>query len=128
MIGVFLPILSVPIIGSIDYFKGGEGDGVLVLGLGIVSLVLALMKKYKGLIVTSALSIGVMVFTLANFYYKMSEIKANYAKQMEGNPFAGLGQMAMGTIKLEWGWLVLIAGAILIGVSAGMKEEVKEEA
>lgn len=127
IVGVFLPILSVPILGSIDYFRGGEGDGVVILALGIVSLVLALTKKYKGLIVTSALSIGMLGFTLVNFYLKMSEMKAEYAKTMGDNPFAGLGQMAMETIKLEWGWVVLIAGVVLLGVSVAMKEEVKEE-
>lgn len=125
IVGVFLPILSMPIVGSIDYFRGGEGDGVIVLGLGIVSLVLAIAKKYKALLLTSALSIAVLVFTLAHFYYKMSELKSEYVKEMEGNPFAGLGQLAMETIKLDWGWVPLISGAVLIGVSAVMKEAKK---
>ena len=123
IVGVFLPILSVPILGSIDYFRGGEGDGVVILALGAVSLALTFAKKYKGLILTSALSSGMLGFTLVNFYLKMSDMKAKYAKTMGDNPFAGIGQMAMETIKLEWGWVVLIAGVVLLGVSVVMKDD-----
>ena len=122
IVGVFLPILSVPIIGSIDYFKGGEGDGVIVLILGVISLVLSLTKKYKVLLVTSSLSLSVMLFTVLGLIFKLSEIKSEYAKEMEGNPFAGLGQLAMETIRLEWGWFPLISGAVVIIISVFMQE------
>ena len=37
-IGVFLPLLSMPIVGSINYFQNGRGDGVIVLVLAAILL------------------------------------------------------------------------------------------
>ena len=43
LIGVFVPIVSVPFVGDMNYFQNGKGDGVFILILAIVSLI----KKKK---------------------------------------------------------------------------------
>jgi hypothetical protein len=45
-IGVFTPIVSVPIMGNMNYFQNGKGDGTIVLVLAVISLILVLAKKY----------------------------------------------------------------------------------
>ena len=37
-IGVFIPIVTLPIVGSMNYFHNGQGDGVLVLFLALIPL------------------------------------------------------------------------------------------
>ena len=44
-IGVFAPIVSVPIMGNINYFQNGQGDGMIILVLAVISLILVLMGK-----------------------------------------------------------------------------------
>jgi len=66
-VGVFAPIVSVPIMGNMNYFQNGKGDGTIVLLLAVVSLVLVLAKKYKGLWITGLGSLAVMAFTFINF-------------------------------------------------------------
>src|ERR1043165_399933 len=39
-VGVFTPIVSMPVVGNVNYFQNGEGDGVIVLILALISLVL----------------------------------------------------------------------------------------
>lgn len=41
-IGVFTPIISIPIVGNMDYFQNGKGDGTIVLVLAVISLLLAI--------------------------------------------------------------------------------------
>jgi hypothetical protein len=41
-LGVFLPIVKLPIVGDLNYFANGRGDGVLVLVLAVISLLRAL--------------------------------------------------------------------------------------
>ena len=60
-IGVFAPIMSVPIIGNMNYFQNGKGDGTSILILAIVSLMLVLANKYKGLWLTGVGSLAVLV-------------------------------------------------------------------
>ena len=66
-IGVFMPAVSVPIMGNMNYLQNGEVDGTIVLLLAVVSLVLVLAKRYKGLWFTGLGSLGVLLFTFINF-------------------------------------------------------------
>lgn len=121
-IGVFTPLISLPIVGSTNYFMNGKGDGTIVLILAIISFLLVLSKKYKGLWFTGLASLGVMFFTFVNFQSRMSEAKATMQAQLAGNPFAGLGDLAMQSVQLQWGWVILIVGAVLIISAAAIKE------
>ena len=125
-IGVFTPIVSIPIMGNMNYFQNGKGDGTIVLILAVISLILVLTKKYKGLWFTSIGSLGVMLFSFINFQSKMSQVKADMDSELADNPFRGLADMAMQSVQLQWGWALLIVGAALVIASAAMKDEAQE--
>lgn len=121
-IGVFAPIVRVPIIGSMNYFQNGNGDGVLVLILAIVSFVLVLMKKYQGLWYTGLGSLGILLFSFINFQMKLSNMKAEMESTLTDNPFRGFADVAMQSVQLDWGWALLILGSVLVVASAASKE------
>ncbi len=122
-VGVFAPVVSVPIVGNMNYFQNGKGDGTIILIFAAISFVLALIKKYKGLRFTGLGSIGIMLFTFINFHYRMSQVKAQMEAELRGNPFRGLADMTLQSVQLQWGWALLIVGAVLIIASAAMKED-----
>ena len=122
-IGVFTPIVSVPIMGNINYFHNGRGDGTIVLILAIISLVLVLTNKYKGLWFTGFGSLGLTLFTFINFQLRMSQAKADIELELASNPFRSLADMAIESVQLQWGWALLIVGAALIIASAAMKDK-----
>ena len=121
--GVFSPVVQMPIVGSIDYFRNGELEGILVLVLGAISLGMVFAKKYRWLFVTSLPTLAVLLLTFIHFQIKISEMKARYIESVGDNPFAGIGRMALETVKLDWGWGVLFLGVILIGVCACIDEK-----
>jgi hypothetical protein len=121
-LGVFMPIVSVPVMGDMNYFQNGKGDGVLIIILAAISLILTLSKKYKGLWFTGFGSLGIMVFTFINFQMRMSSARTDLQRELVGNPFAGLGELALEFVQLQWGWAVLIVGAALIIATAAIKE------
>jgi hypothetical protein len=125
-IGVFAPIMSVPIVGNINYFRNGEGDGTLILILAVVSLVLVLTKKYNGLWFTGVGSLAVLAFTFINFQTKMADMKSKMESQLSGNPFRGLADVAMQSVQLQWGMALLIVGAGLVIASAALNNDTKE--
>ena len=118
LLGVFMPIISVPIFGSINYFRNGEGDGVFVLVLGLASILLVLLNKYQWLFLTGIGALGVMAFTFVNVYSKLAEAKSSASRDLAGNPFKGLADAAIESIQFEWGWGVLVLGAILLIAAA----------
>jgi len=124
-VGVFMPIIRFPIVGNMNYFQNGKGDGTIVLILAVASLVLVLAKQYRGLWLTGIGSLGVMLFTFVNFQMKMSEVKANMELELAGNPFRGFADMALQSVQLQWGWPVMIVGAGLIIAAAAVKDGVE---
>ena len=122
-IGVFTPLVSLPLVGSINYFMNGKGDGTIILILAGVSLILVLVKKYKGLWLTGLASLGTILFTFINFQRRMSGVKSEMQRDLAGNPFAGLAELAVESVQLQWGWALLVVGAVLIISSAAIKED-----
>ena len=121
-VGVFTPIVSVPIVGTLNYFRNGQGDGVIVLILAAISLVLVLTQRYRGLWITGAGSIAVCLFTLIEFQSRMSQIKTDMESELAGNPFRGLADIAVQSVQLEWGWALLFGGAVLVIAAAAIKD------
>ena len=119
-VGVFLPIVSLPIFGSLNYFHNGEGDGTIILVLAVVSSILAATRRFRGLLVTGLCSVGLLLFTLVNFMIRMSELRGQMQAQLAGNPFSELADLAMNSVQMQWGWAVLMLGGVLIVVAAAM--------
>ena len=122
-IGVFAPIVSVPIVGNINYFQNGQGDGMIILVLAAISLILVLMERYKALWFPGSASLALMLFTLVNFQTKMSQFKADMELELADNPFRGLADMAISSVQLQWGWALLVVGAALVIISAALKNK-----
>lgn len=117
-IGVFMPIVSVPIMGNMNYFQNGKGDGVAIIVLAVASLLCTLSNKYSGLWLTGIGSLVVMGITFYQFQSKMAEAKSAMESQLAGNPFRGLADAAMQSVQLQWGWAILLVGVAAIMVTA----------
>ncbi len=92
IIGVFAPLMSAPFIGTINYFQGGEGDGVIILVIAGFSLILVFVKQYKALYLTALLSLGMTVFTYLNIQREFGSISEE---------LGGYGDLARGMIEFS---------------------------
>ena len=119
-VGVFMPVISVPIVGNLNYFQNGRGDGTIILALSVVSIVLIFSRAYRGLWLTGIASLGLLGFTFVNFHIKMSDARQQMERELAGNPFRGLADLAMESVQLQWGWAVLVVGAVLVIIAAAM--------
>lgn len=117
-LGVFLPIISVPLFGSVNYFRNGQGDGVIILVLAAITLVLVARENYKWLWGTGLGALAMLTFTFVNFHVQIGSTRSEMQQELADNPFAEMGTAIMDTVQLEWGWIVLVMGAALIAASA----------
>lgn len=124
-IGVFMPIISVPVIGSLNYFQNGHGDGTIILVLAIVSMVCVLIKKYRALWFTGISIIGLLIFTFINLQLHLNEAKTSIETELADNPFRGFADAAIQSVQLQWGWALLILGAIFVITCAAIKDPLK---
>ena len=110
-VGVFTPILNVPIVGSVNYFQNGKGDGVVILVLAVISFLITLAQKYKALLFTGFVSLALLAFTFINFQLRLADARSEMENNLANNPFNGLGDAMLSSVQISWGWAILIIGA-----------------
>lgn len=116
--GVFCPFVRVPFGGGIDYFRGGTGDGVIVLVLGVVAVCLTILRLYVVNLFPGILSLAMLLFTYISFQQRLAATRAEMEREMAGNPFRGIGEAMLGSVTIDWGFVLLIIAAILTILSA----------
>ena len=110
-VGAFMPIVSAPIIGSLNYFQNGKGDGVVIVLMAIATATLTMTGRTRHVLWTGLASLAMLAFTFINFQSKMGEVRANMEAELADNPFRGLAEAAVGSVQLQWGWAILVLGA-----------------
>jgi len=95
---------------------------VIVLVLAVASVALALTGRYSGLWITGSGSLGLLILTFVNFQWRMAELKRGLERDLAGNPFRGIGELALQSVQLQWGWAVLVVGAFLLLVAAVLNQ------
>lgn len=108
-VGTFLPLVSLPIVGSLTYFNNGQGDGVLVLVLALLSALIVAARRFRALWLTGLASLVLIGYSFVNMSWAMAQMQLELAD----NPFRGLA-----TAQMQWGWAVLVLGAILLLAAA----------
>lgn len=123
--GAFLPVVSAPIIGSMSLTelvartlgKAHKGvDGYIIIGLAVVSVIIVLLNTTKWLWLTALGSLGIMVYDFINIKTKLAGISGR------GGRF---GEAIAASISMQWGWVVLALGVIVLIIAAMQKASPK---
>lgn len=122
-VGVFSPIVQLPIVGNINFYNQGQGDGVIVIAIAVLAIVFALTKHFRFHFYSGVVVLADLGYVILNFTVKMNDIKQQIDADMEGNPFRGLSDAAMASIQLQWGWALLFIGAGLLITSAFYRDK-----
>ena len=114
-LGAFCPIVRVPIVGSLNYVMGGKGDGIFVVGSSM-AIVLSVLFGYRR---ASALFAGGSLVLITTFLVKivsgLGAIRADAVHMTKSNPIgAGLANLASMSFGLEWGWVPMFGGALMV--------------
>ncbi|WOE40695.1 zinc ribbon domain-containing protein [Acinetobacter chinensis] len=123
LLGIFLPVMSVPIMGSVSVFSSGRVDGYVLLGLAIVSLILAFINNLKALRITGGAALLMVVFSFIYILFKLNSLKSDVADKLKDNPFGGMAEAMMNTVQIQYGWVFLFVGSLLLVYAALAKPE-----
>jgi hypothetical protein len=122
-VGVFCPIISVPIMGSMNYFQNGRSEGALVIVAAALAGLLSLTGGYRWLLLPGIGSAVMIASTYYHYYSKIHAARENINSGLIDNLFKGLADTAFLTIQFQWGWAILITGSVLITAAGFMKEK-----
>lgn len=113
-VGVFLPIVSLPIVGAQNYFQNGRGDGTILLVIAGIALLATLAKRFTWVSIAGIVSLALLGYTFIVFRSRIAEMRAAMERDLADNPFRGIGEAMMQSVQLQWGWAVLVVGALLL--------------
>jgi uncharacterized membrane protein len=110
-VGVFLPIVSVPKRGTSSLMQGDYTGGLVMLGLAAAIVLLTLINRTRHVVWPGVASLALMAYA----YIRVQTV-IEQARQRLGeteNPLAIVIDAAAANSRTEWGWAVLVLGAIL---------------
>ena len=115
IVGLFLPIATLPFLGSVTLMSNGFNIvAIVLLILGLLSGFLVWAERREALIWTGGASLLTVIYMFGRLQWSMTQMRSGMAEELEGNPFAGIAQAAMASVGLQWGWLILAAGPALL--------------
>jgi hypothetical protein len=117
--GVFTPIANVPIVGDMTYFASSKAGGMILVALALVSGGLALSDRVRDVAWPGAAAVAVLALSFYLFERRISEMREHLGHRLIGRLLRGLADVAVDRVQLQWGWAVLVLGAVLL-VGAGL--------
>ena len=112
--GVFLPIVTLPLVGQVSYVQNGRGDGVIVIILAAASALLAATGRTRHLLWTGGIALAMILYTLFQVRTGIAEARAAIDAELADSPFRGVAEAAMASVQLQWGWAVLLIAAGIV--------------
>ena len=122
LLGIFCPIISAPLIGSVTYFKGGSEEGIALVGLAIASIFCLAKGKYSWVYGTGLWSFLLVALPFVGYQARIADVKSQVSEDLIGNPFRGLADAAIASVQLQWGWILLFLGSGLVLTAAYLKK------
>jgi hypothetical protein len=110
--------VTVPFLGGQNYFQNGAGDGSIVLVLAAIGFLLIWKNRFRELFFTAGLSSLVCIYTFITLLTRLNELRDKMHSELRDNPFGGLADAAMQSVQIQWGWILLIGGAITLMIAA----------
>jgi hypothetical protein len=72
--------------------------------------------------------LALLAFTFINFQAKLSDATSQMNRDLAGNPFRGLADVAIQSVQLQWGWALLVVGAVLLISAAAIQPGAQQAA
>jgi len=121
--GIFSPIVSLPLIGNLNYLYI-PGDSIIIFILSLISLILILQDKFHLLWISGIAALVVIFIGLFDMEILISQIRLGMEELLAPLMFRGLVDVAINSIQMQWGWLFLFLGAGLIIAGSFMNQKV----
>ena len=123
LIGLFLPLVSLPIVGTVNAFELKDGIGAfLTLPCIAGAIYFAGMGKQREAACAFAAAGAVLAIIFFHIQSTISDMKSSLAAQLAGNPFRGIVEGFADTFGLEWGWTIIVLG-LAVGLYGALSKQ-----
>jgi hypothetical protein len=126
-VGAATPLIHIPIVGTISYLHHPSyfhiynvGEPV-ILTAGGLSIILAIIKRFKPLLLTGGIALAQLLTTLFTFHQTVATVVARADQPDLVDPMLMWAGAALEQAHLQWG-IWIIGGGAIIAMAAGVWE------
>jgi hypothetical protein len=78
----------------------------------------AARRRYHWMLPPAVVSASLLTIVWIGFRNRVARMQESLNHDLKDNPFRGLAEAMTGSVRLEWGWAVMFAGAAVLFVGA----------
>jgi hypothetical protein len=118
-IGVFLPVVAVPLLGSKTIMGGGERDGIILLCLAALALALILIGRTRYVVLPGAAALGLIIYNYVHLQSQMDAAQKGKIEEFGDEPLRKFVEAY--AAEFSYGWIVMGAGALILILASFVK-------
>ena len=126
-LGAFLPLIHLPIVGTVNYFHNARGDGSVLLALAVVCAIGFFLRSYWLSLLGSGLAAIMFGVDMWDMMTRLSETKEKMSSTLADNPFRGFAESLAESMQIDVGAYVIGLGILLAIVSSLWGDRVGEK-
>ena len=107
VVGSFLPLVHIPIIGNWNYYRIDSNLAFMVWGFSVVAFFGIILKKLTVVRIAAVILLVLFIFTIIAVQFKSLQ----YFSFL---PFKSWQKSFAGIVNLSWGWILEFCGVILL--------------
>jgi len=112
-VGVFLPMLSIPLMRDDSFLRLSPGGGIILLVLAGLSIVIGIWGRFRLLYITGLLSLGLLIYAYFEVDRRKSAAQSNLQERVISTPLKSLSHNLISSVGLRYGWPMMMVGAAL---------------
>lgn len=113
IVGVFLPMVSIPIMRDNSYFELDKTGAIAILVMGGLSALIGVWGRFRLLYITGLLSLGLLVYTYVEIDRRKTAAQSDLRERVIDTPLKNLSQNLISSVGLKYGWPMMMVGAAL---------------
>ncbi|HGJ65078.1 TPA: hypothetical protein ENS27_06780 [bacterium] len=116
--GLFLPLVKIPLLGSISFYENNQAEAIVIIALSAISIVFILAKRYSLLWFSNIAIMALMSATGIQLVRKLLKVKSKteglIGKNLTDKIADKVTNIAMDHVKIQWGVAILLIGLLLV--------------
>lgn len=113
-LGIFMPFLGVRYFKDQTYWQLSQTGAIILIALAVISIVIALYRKFSWLYITGGGALGLLVYSIQQVETKKAGMLADVTQSLNGSPLKGLGTGFVKSLDYRYGWAVMLLGAVIL--------------
>lgn len=112
-VGVFIPMLSIPVLRDDPFSRLSPGGAAIILALGGLTILIAVLGRFRLLYLTGLVAIALLIYTYVQVDRRKTAAQSDLKERVINTPLKNLSHGLISSVGLRYGWPIMMLGAAI---------------